>query len=45
MVDGANALVFSVKGGNTIIHFVEKGSGEPLLLIHGLGNTIELWDY
>ena len=32
------------KGGNTIIHFVEKGSGEPLLLIHGLGNTIDLWN-
>jgi 3-oxoadipate enol-lactonase len=35
---------FCIKGGNTIIHFVEKGTGEPLLLIHGLGNTIELWN-
>jgi len=27
-----------------MIHYIERGSGEPLLLIHGLGNTIELWN-
>ena len=28
----------------SIINFIERGSGEPLLLIHGLGNTMELWN-
>ena len=28
----------------TIIHYIERGAGEPLLLIHGLGNTIDLWN-
>ncbi|AGK53693.1 alpha/beta fold hydrolase [Bacillus sp. 1NLA3E] len=31
-------------GGNSIINFFEKGSGEPLLLIHGLGNNLQLWN-
>lgn len=27
-----------------MIHYIERGCGEPLLLIHGLGNTKELWN-
>jgi len=25
------------------LHYVEQGSGEPVVLAHGLGNTLEIW--
>ena len=27
------------------IRFIERGSGHPLILLHGLGSSLEWWDY
>jgi pimeloyl-ACP methyl ester carboxylesterase len=29
--------------GGVRLHYVEQGSGEPVVLVHGLGNTLQIW--
>ena len=34
---------FDQKGEETFVHYLESGVGEPLLLIHGIGQSLYTW--
>src|SRR5690348_14302982 len=40
---GAQAQNHYFDAGGVRLHYTEQGSGEPVVLAHGLGNTLEIW--